>query len=62
MRKLFGVVLGLSLVVLGLSAPVSAGPYSCFNYCSSQFRNCGPSEACEAAYNACICGCNSSYC
>lgn len=60
MRKLIGVVLGLVLVVLGLSAPVSAGPYSCLNYCSTQFRNCGPSEACEAAYDACVCGCG--YC
>ena len=63
MRKLFGVVLGLSLVVLGLSTPVSAGPFGCFRNCSYQYQSCGPWEACEAAFNACMCSCgDSSYC
>jgi hypothetical protein len=63
MRKLFGVVFGLSLVVLGLSAPVSAGPNSCLKYCSTEFQNCYPyfpSVECEAAYDACVCGCDAS--
>jgi hypothetical protein len=54
MRKLFGLVLGLSLVVLGMSKPVSAG---CRNFCAEQFQSCGMSDECETAYNACMCGC-----
>lgn len=64
MRKLVGVVLGLALVVLGMSVPVSAGPYACFRWCATQLQNCGVQyPECETQYNACMCGCGDpDYC